>query len=95
MAKAYKNAFDAIFEDDKEQAENLKIRSQLMIDLSRFINKSFDGQEEAALFFDVPQPTISAIVNGKIDKFTIDRLVLLSVKAGFEVRLKTVKKRAA
>lgn len=91
MAKAYKNAFDAIYEDDKELAENLKIRSQLLIELGKFIEKSFKNQSEAKEFFGESQSTISAIVNGNIDRFTIDKLVQLNAKAGYEARIKLVK----
>lgn len=97
MNKTYTSAFDAIFDDDKEQAENLKIRAMLLLELSRFIAREFDGQKEAAKFFGETQPTISAIVNGSIHRFTIDKLVELISKAGYEVRVKPVKprKRAA
>lgn len=93
--KRYKSAFDAIFDDDPELAENLKIRAELLSNLKQFIEKNFAKQKEAKEFFGEPQPTISAIVNGKIDKFTIDKLVQLSAKAGYEVRIKSVKRKAA
>ena len=89
--KSYKSAFDAIFEDDREEAENLKIRSQLLITLEEFINQKFKNQREAAEFFGEKQSTISAIVNGKFEKFSIDKLVQLTVKAGFSVSVKTTK----
>ncbi len=87
--KAYKSAFDAIFDDDPELAENLKIRSKLIIELSKFIKVNFKTQEEAKEFFGETQSTISAIVNGKIDRFTIDKLVQLAAKAGFGVTITT------
>lgn len=89
--KAYKSAFDAIFENDPELAENLKIRSKLIIELSKFIAANFKDQNEAKAFFGESQSTISAIVNGKIDRFTIDKLVQLMATAGFGVSIKTTK----
>jgi predicted XRE-type DNA-binding protein len=89
--KSYKSAFDAIFEDDKELAENLKIRAQLLTALEEFINKNFSSQKEAKEFFSESQPTISAIVNGKYENFTIDKLVQLSTKAGIGITVKTTK----
>lgn len=94
--KAHKSAFDAIFDDDKELAENLKIRAELLAGLSQFIADKFGKDKEAATFFGEPASTISALKNCKYERFTIDKLVLLSVKAGLRVKL-TVKpaKRAA
>ena len=91
MTKIYESAFDAIFDDDKEQAENLKIRALLLLELSRFIAREFEVQKEAAKFFGEKQPTISAIVNGSIHRFTIDKLVELISKAGYEVQIRPVK----
>lgn len=94
MTKAYKSAFDAIFEDEPELAENLKIRSELINTLAAYIEKHFPNNQKAAKeFFGESQSTISAIVNGKIDRFTIDKLVQLTAKAGYEVRVKSVKAR--
>lgn len=77
-----------VFEDlgfEKEEAENLKIRSQLMISLKRFIQEKGLKQEEAAELFGVTQPRISDLVNGKIGKFSIDMLVNMHTKAGMHV----------
>lgn len=73
-----KSAFDAIF-DDKEKAENLKQRSELLIQLEQFIKNNFT-QSEAEIFFEVPEPMISDIMNGNIDKFTVEELERLAAK---------------
>lgn len=77
-----------VFEDlgfEKEEAENLRIRSQLMISLKRFIREKDLKQEEAAELFGVTQPRISDLVNGKIGRFSIDMLVNMYTKAGMHV----------
>ena len=50
-------------------------------------------QEDAAELFEVSQPRISDLVNGKVEKFSIDGLVSMLSKAGLrtEVRVEPVK----
>ncbi len=80
----YSNVFDAL-EDDPAVAENLKIRAQLMHDLRDYIQDNELTQSKAAALFGVDQPRVSDLVRGKIDKFTIDMLVSMLVKAGKHV----------
>jgi predicted XRE-type DNA-binding protein len=77
---------DLGFEDD--EAENLKIRADLMISLRRFIKENGLTQEEAADFFGVNQPRISDLVNRKIEKFSIDTLVNMITQTGAEVNFR-------
>ena len=53
---------------------NLKIRAQLMHELSAYIEDQGLTQVEASALFGVTQPRISDPVRGKIDRFTIDML---------------------
>lgn len=81
---------DNVFEDlgfEKDEAENLKIRADLMISLRRFIKENGMTQSEAADFFEVSQPRISDLVNRKIEKFSIDTLVNMLTRTGAHVRL--------
>jgi predicted XRE-type DNA-binding protein len=79
-----------IFEDlgfDAEQATNLKIRVDLMLDLRKFIKAQKWTQSEAAMFFGETQPRISNLMNGDIDRFGIDKLVQMLSQAGMDVRV--------
>lgn len=51
--------------------------------------------DPAALFRRVPQPTISKIVNGNIEKLSIEFLIKLMVRAGLPVGLAAGRRRAA
>lgn len=75
------NIFDAL-ETDQGMAENLKIRAALMNALTDYIHAQAMTQQAAADFFEVSQPRISDLMNGKIDKFTIDMLVNMLGKTG-------------
>ena len=71
----------------KHEAENLKIRTDLMILLSRLIASRRLTQAEAARLFRVTQPRISDLVRGKIDRFSIDTLVAMLGHANVPVQI--------
>jgi len=70
-----------------EAAENLKIRTDLMIRLSQLIESRGLTQADAAVLFGVTQPRISDLVRGKIDRFSIDTLVAMLGQAGVRVQI--------
>lgn len=70
------------------EAENLKIRSDLMTALQRLMTERGLTQVQAATLFGVSQPRISDLKRDKIDRFTIDTLINMLASAGVSVRLK-------
>ena len=68
-------------------AENLRMRSHAMIALGDIIEERQLTQAQAAKLLGVSQPRISALVNGHIEKFSIDALVEMLSRAGYTVRL--------
>lgn len=70
-----------------EEAANLKIRSDLMIRLSKVIDTRGLTQAQAAEVFRVTQPRISDLVRGKIDRFSIDTLIAMLGHAGVRVQI--------
>jgi predicted XRE-type DNA-binding protein len=71
----------------REEAENLKIRTDLMIRLSQLIEGRGLTQAQAAILLGVTQPRISDLVRGKIDRFSIDTLVAMLGQAGVRVQI--------
>jgi len=71
----------------KPEAENLKIRTDLMIRLSKVIEGRRLTQAQAATLFGVTQPRISDLVRGKIDRFSIDTLVAMLGHAGIRIQI--------
>jgi len=71
----------------KREAENLKIRTDLMIRLSKVIEGRRLTQAQAATLFGVTQPRISDLVRGKIDRFSIDTLVAMLGHAGIRIHI--------
>jgi predicted XRE-type DNA-binding protein len=69
------------------EAENLKIRTDLMTRLSKLISIRGLTQAQAARLFGVTQPRVSDLVRGKIDRFSIDTLVAMLGHAGVRVQI--------
>lgn len=75
------------------EAEHLKMRSDLMIELTRLIRERGLTQARAAKLFGVSQPRVSDLTRGKIDRFSIDTLVEMLGHAGAHVSLTVRRKR--
>ncbi len=96
MTKVTKSG-DNIFEDlgfEGAEAENLKLRAQLMRELDSLIHENRLTQGQAAELLGIHQSRVSDLVRGKIDRFSIDMLVKLLAKTGRQVEIK-VKRQAA
>lgn len=70
-----------------DEAEHLRIRSLLMIQVRKVIESRGLTQTQAAALFGVTQPRISDLVRGKIELFSIDTLVDMLAHAGARVEL--------
>ena len=70
-----------------DEAQNLKIRTDLMIRLSKLIEARGLTQAQAARLFGVTQPRVSDLVRGKIDRFSIDTLIAMLGHAGVRVQI--------
>ena len=57
------------------EAENLKLRSDLMIAIVAFYRRSGLTQAEAARRLGITQPRLNALLKSRIDQFSLDALV--------------------
>jgi predicted XRE-type DNA-binding protein len=89
----FDSVWDAI-EDTPEQAENMKLRSALMMALQEHISSAGLTQAQAAKLFGVTQPRISDLMRGKINLFGLDTLVNMSAAAGMRIEIRLVDKAA-
>ena len=69
------------------EATNLKMRTDLMIRLSKLIETRGMTQAEAARVCGVSQPRISDLVRGKIERFSVDTLIGMLGHAGVKVQI--------
>jgi predicted XRE-type DNA-binding protein len=82
----YGSVWDAI-EDTPAEAENMKLRSALMMALKEHIARQGLSQALAAKIFGVTQPRVSDLVRGKINLFGLDALVNMAAAAGMHVEI--------
>lgn len=87
--KRFASVWDAI-EDTPEEAENMKLRSVLMMALKNHIARVGISQSQAAKLFGVTQPRVSDLMRGKIDLFALDALVNMAAAAGLHVEMRVL-----
>ena len=85
--KRFANVWDAI-EDTPAQAENMRLRSVLIMALKDHIAGTGLSQLEAAKALGVTQPRISDLMRGKIELFGLDTLVNMIGAAGLHVEMR-------
>jgi predicted XRE-type DNA-binding protein len=89
-SQRFDNVWDAI-EDDPATRENIKLRSQLKVALTRHIKSEGLTQAQAAKALGVTQPRISNLMRGKINAFGLDTLIRMAVAAGLRVSMRVKK----
>ena len=78
-----------------DEAKNLLLRAQLMIEVELYVEREGLTQVVAAKRLGITQSRLSELKNGRIDLFTIDKLVTMLERAGVEVSLKVKQHKAA
>ena len=86
----YTSVWDAI-EDTPAQAENMRLRSALMMALKDHIAREGLSQSQAAKVFGVTQPRVSDLMRGKIELFGLDSLVNMLAAAGLHVEMRVAR----
>ncbi|HEY7087040.1 MAG TPA: XRE family transcriptional regulator [Tepidisphaeraceae bacterium] len=84
--EVFESVWDAL-EDTPTEAENMKLRSSLMIAISEVVAKWGVSQTEAANRLGVTQPRLNDLLRGRIGNFSLDALVALAARAGLAVHL--------
>ena len=75
------------------EAENLRLRSELMMRIHAFHRESGLTQGECAKLLGLTQPRLNALLKGRLSQFSLDALVNIATRAGLNIRL-VVKKAA-
>ena len=82
----FSSVWDAL-EDDPIKAENMKLRSTLMMAITERIKDEGLNQTEAAKKLDITQPRVSALIQGKIESFRLDALVNMAHRLGLHISM--------
>ena len=86
MTRSSRNVFrDLGF--DLGEAEHLKIRADLMIQVQKQIEAAGYKQVNAAKILGITQPRVSDLLRGRIDVFSTDTLIDMLARLGVDVRL--------
>lgn len=86
MTRSTGNVFrDLGFSPD--EAEHLRIRSDLLLQLQKAVKSQGLKQAEAAKLLDVTQPRVSDLMRGRLDLFSVDTLIDMLARLGIRVRV--------
>lgn len=85
----FSSVWDAI-EDTQGQAENMRLRSILLMALKNHIAVSGMTQAEVAQQLGVLQPRVSDLECGKINLFDLEELVSMIVAAGLRIDMQVI-----
>jgi predicted XRE-type DNA-binding protein len=82
----YASVWDALA-DTPEEAANLRVRSELMNQITAIIQQSGWTQVEAARRCGVTQPRLNDLLRGRISRFSLDALVNIAAALGCRVHV--------
>lgn len=85
-ALRFNSVWDAL-ETDAGQAENLKLRSALMMAIAERVKSQGWTQSAAATHCGLTQPRVNDLLRGRISRFSLDALVNIATALGLQVRL--------
>jgi predicted XRE-type DNA-binding protein len=84
--KKFANVWDAL-SDSPEEAATMKIRSDVMIAIHDAVRAWNTTQAKAASRLGVTQPRLNDLLQGRINKFSLDTLLTLAGRAGLKVKI--------
>ena len=85
-ATSFANVWDAI-EDRPEDAAVMTMRSNVMIAIKDKVDGWNTTQARAARRLGITQPRLNDLLQGKINKFSLDTLMALASRAGLKVKI--------
>ena len=87
LENTFNSVWDAL-EDDPIRAQNLRLRSKLLIQITQKLDSLNLSQVKIAEKLEITQPRVCALKQGKITKFRLDSLVDIAHRLGLSVSLK-------
>ncbi len=85
----YDNIFEAIT-DNAEEAADMQFRADLVLVLRDCFREKGASQAQIGQILGIPQPRVSELMTGKIDKFSSDKLIGFLAKVGVRFKPATV-----
>lgn len=84
--ETYTTVWEALA-DTPQEAANLKARSELMGQLSAFIDARGWTQMEAAHRCGITQPRLNDLLRGRLSRFSLDALVNIAAALGCRIHI--------
>jgi len=85
-AQTFVNVWDAL-EDSPEGAANMTMRSDVMTVINATVRGWDTTQAQAARRLGITQPRLNDLLQGKINKFSLDALMTLATRAELKVKI--------
>ena len=85
-AQTFESVFEAIA-DTPAEAANMRLRAELMLRVEAVIKENNWTQKQAAIQCGITQPRVNDLLNGKINKFSLDALVNINAHLGQHISL--------
>lgn len=86
-SKTFESVWDAVA-DTPAEAAHLKVRAELMRQISAIIKENTWKQADAALQCGVTQPRINDLLRGRVSRFSLDALVDIATALGQQVHFR-------
>jgi predicted XRE-type DNA-binding protein len=84
--QTFANVWDAL-ENSPEEAATMTMRSNVMIAINKKVHGWNTTQARAARRLGITQPRLNDLLQGKINKFSLDTLLTLATRAGLKVKI--------
>ncbi len=84
--QTFANVWDAL-EDTPEDAAAMAMRSDVMTAITATVRSWSATQAETAHRLGITQPRLNDLLQGKINKFSLDALLILARRAGLKVKI--------
>ncbi len=84
--RTFANVWDAL-EDSPHDAATMTMRSNVMIAIKDKVDSWNTTQARAARRLGISQPRLNDLLHGKINKFSLDTLTTLAMRAGLKVKV--------
>jgi predicted XRE-type DNA-binding protein len=85
-ARTFANVWEAI-EDSPEDAATMTMRSNVMSVINEKVRGWNTTQTRAARRLGITQPRLNDLLHGKINKFSLDAMLILATRAGLKIKI--------
>jgi len=73
------------------EALEIKVKAEIYRDLLQYINERGFAQQELGTLLGIHQPDVSNLLNGRVSKFSVSKLIKFAGKLNLEAQVKLLK----